>query len=447
MIKKLVILMFFLSAASVTDLLAEYTLSGKLSHDSRVLLDKGIHSKDPGDEDGQRGEFNKSISRLELNVQRVDEEGFSMFGKVWLTCDHLESYYARTYQDNDTSSESNLERLEYDEFMLREGYVTAAFGAFEMKAGQMILNWGRTDEINPVDVVNPEDLSEFYTIDKMERKIPVMLFDGLLYMGDFTLQAVWLPFFEPAVVPSQGPWAQSMLLEFRKMAPDLYASLDFNDRDGAGRRDINNSETAARLSGLVGSFDFGLVFFYGYNDQPAVKIDFANKIYDIIYKQYHGYGFDFAYSSGGCGFRGEFFYRDRILYPHETPSGIDNYESQDFQGIIGADKTYGENLYVNLQVMYTRIFDYKDDILMEEDLVMGMGTVEKKFFREELTVALDFYYGFREKDWMIGPRIEYALTDNFKAKLSGFIVDGPLDSDLGQFKNNDMIILQIAYNF
>ncbi|MCU0821734.1 MAG: hypothetical protein MUC95_04575 [Spirochaetes bacterium] len=296
MIRIIPSLIIFFIIVSGTGLFAEFTLSGKISNDSRVHLDRGIHTDDPSDEHGQRGEFNKSVSRLELNMQRVDEEGFSMFGKVWLTYDHLKTYSDQAYREPDSGSEPDLKRLEYETILLREAYVSANYGAFELRAGEMIINWGRTDEINPIDVVNPEDLSEFYTIDKMERKMPVLLFNGLLYMGDYTLQAVWIPFLEPAVIPSQGPWAQGMLLDFRKNYPDIYANFDFDDRDGAGMRDINNSETAVRLTGLLGSFDFGLVFFYGFNDQPAIRMDAVNNIYDIVYKRYHGYGFDFAYS-------------------------------------------------------------------------------------------------------------------------------------------------------
>lgn len=429
---------------------AEYELNGEISHDSRVFIDEGIHARvnEAGEKDDQKGEFNKSISRLELKLQRYDEEGFSMFCKIWATYDHLDSFYNQTHEETASSEETDIRRLEYDEFMLREAHVSANYGPFQIKAGQMILNWGRTDEINPIDVVNPEDISEFYTIEKMDRKIPVLLFNGLLYMGDFTLQAVWIPFFEPMIIPSRGPWAQKMFLDFRKASPETFEELDFNDRDGAGDRNINHSETAVRLNGFLQSFDFGLVFFYGYNDQPSVFMDPASMTMDITYKRFHGYGFDFAYSIGGYGFRGEFFYRDRILYPYQpSPFALDNYESPDIQSIAGVDKTFFDNLYINIQVMYNRVLDYKDDMIMDEEQIMGMGAVEDKFFRETLTIALDFYYGFKEEDWMLGPRIEYALTDNLKAKASGFIVDGPEDSDLGQFAKNDMVTLQINYNF
>lgn len=138
----------------------------------------------------------------------------------------------------------------------------------------MLLNWGRADEINPIDIVNPEDFSEFYTIDKDERSIPTLLFDGLLYMGNFTLEAVWIPFFKPARVPTKGPWAQRTFMELRELlGNEQFALLDFSAKEKQGKRDIENSETAVRLTGLSGSLDFGLVFFYVFNDLPGLKTD------------------------------------------------------------------------------------------------------------------------------------------------------------------------------
>jgi len=423
-------------------LYAEYEISGNISHDSRVLLDKGIHNED------STGEFNKSISRMELKVQRFDEEGFSMFSNIWITYDHLKPFYEQAYMSGGNSDSSDDRRLDYDELCLREAYVSANYGPLEIKAGQMIENWGRTDEINPIDIINPEDLSEFYTIEKLERKIPVLLFNCLLYIGDFTIQAAYIPFFEPVIIPDRGPWAQKMLVDFRNASPAIYEKLDFQDREKAGKRDIENSETAARLTGLLGSFDFGLVFFWGYNDQPGIKIDPLTQTYDVIYKKYHGYGFDFAYAISGYSLRGEFMYRDRILYGYQpTLFTTDNYESPDLQSVVGIDKTFGDNLYINIQVMYNRILHYKEDMLMDEEAIMGMGAVEDKFFRETLTIALDFYYGFKDEDWMIGPRIEYGLTENLKAKASGYFLDGPEEADLGQYAHNDMVMMQIEYSF
>ncbi|MDY6933966.1 MAG: hypothetical protein SVZ03_07055 [Spirochaetota bacterium] len=80
---------------------------------------------------------------------------------------------------------------------------------------------------------------------------------------------------------------------------EQFALLDFSAKENEGKRDILNSETAARFSGLLGSFDFGLVFFYGFNDLPGLKTevdDLGQPALIVTYRRFHGYGFDFAYS-------------------------------------------------------------------------------------------------------------------------------------------------------
>ena len=429
--------------SSFSSLYAEYDLSGKILHDSRVLTGRGIY------EDNSKGEFTKSISRVELKLERTDESGFGLLGELWATYDHLDSHLE---QYNGSVDEEK--RIDYDEFYIREAYASAGFGPAEFRIGKMLLNWGRTDEINFIDLINPEDLSEFYSIDKQERKIPTLLLDGLLYIGSFTLEAVWLPFFEPARVPSSGPWAQRSLLEAKKffalMGGD-FNELDFSAKDDEGRRDIINSETAIRFSGMLSSFDFGLVFFYGYNDLPALKTD-VNDLGQpapiVTYRRFHGYGLDFTYSVSGYGFRGEALYRDKVLYPLQADiCGLNNHTSPDIQSILGIDRTFGENFYINIQLIYTRILDYAKGIIADEDVFMGMGTVEDKLFDDELKLGLDFYYGFNKRDSQLTPYAEYSLTDNLKAELGVFLICGPDDSDIGQFDENDMVYLRVSYAF
>ncbi|MDY6933965.1 MAG: DUF1302 family protein [Spirochaetota bacterium] len=203
MLQRLLFLILGLSVGMLPYYLyAEYDISGKILHDSRVLTRRGIY------EDNSKGEFIKSISRVELKLKRTDESDFSLFGELWATYDHLDSHLE---QYNGNTDEKK--RIDYDEFYIREAYASASLGPMEFRIGKILLNWGRADEINPVDIVNPEDFSEFYTIDKDERGIPILLFDGLLYMGNFILEAVWIPFFEPTKVPTKGPWAQRTFIE------------------------------------------------------------------------------------------------------------------------------------------------------------------------------------------------------------------------------------------
>ncbi|MDY6933291.1 MAG: DUF1302 family protein [Spirochaetota bacterium] len=442
MLKRILVFIFSLCICLVIRYsYAEYNLSGRVLHDSRILKGRGIYAEN------SRGEFTKSISRMEFRINRTDESGFSLMGELWATYDHLDSY-----ADQFTEREDDTQRIDYDEFYIREAYISANIGPAELKIGKMLINWGRVDEINPIDIVNPEDFSEFYTIEKEERGIPILLADGLLYIGNFTLEAVWIPFFEPARMPTTGPWALKTFIDLQALlTPQQYASLDFSAKENEGKRDILNSETAARFSGLLGSLDFGLVFFYGFNDLPGLKTevdDLGQPALVVTYRRFHGYGFDFAYSIAGYGFRGEALYRDKVLYPLSVSIvGFTNHTSSDIQSVLGIDKTFGDNFYVNVQLIYNRILDHTEDVLADEDLFMGMGTLEDLFFNDELKLGVGFFYGFNEADWLIFPYAEYRLTDNLKAESGVYIICGPDDSDIGQFDENDMVYLRASYSY
>ena len=412
---------------------AEYNLSGEVYHDSQVLTGNGIY------EENSKGEFIKSISRLELEIKRIDEDGFNLLAEFRGTYDHLDP------------EADDVTKNEYDEFELREAYFSVMFGSFELKAGKTIVNWGRADDINPIDLANPEDFSEFYTIDKIDRKIPVLMIDAAYFVGNMTLEAVYIPFFEPAVIPDTGPWAQYGFRQLRDLFPDSYGRIDFQKKDDEGKKDIENSETAVRLSGIFGSFDMGLVFFYGYNDYPALSYtpdSDGQPIFDVTYEKFRGYGTDFEYTIAGYGFRGEILFRDNILYAlTPTMEGLVNEKAVDVQSVIGLDKFYGENFYVNIQMIFNRIFDYKAEMVSDRNYRVVSATFEEKFLNEELLTAIDISYGLDEEDWMITPRVEYYFTYDFVGEIGAYFFAGDEDTQAGQFKENDMVYVRLTYAF
>jgi hypothetical protein len=397
-----------------------------------------------GDAGDSKGEFIKSISRLELKGRRVDEDGVSLFGEIWITYDHLDSFHDQVNGEKTVDPD----RTDYDEFSLREAYATASLGQVDLKAGKAILGWARTDEISPIDIINPEDFREFLTIDRIERKIPALLLDGMFNMDDFALEAVWLPFFEPAIVPSRGIWTPRLMKRFQNiLPPEQYANLDFE----ADKDDISESEIAVRFTGSSGPFDFGLLYFNGHDDFPNIQIDLDDQgqiTSTVVYPRFNGYGFDFAYLLSGYGLRGEVLYRDKILYPLRTlVEGQINRESPDIRSVFGIDRTYGETFYVNAQLVFNKILDYTDDIILDENTFFGTLNIEDKFLDDELKLALQVFYGFNQNDWMIRPYLVYSITDNLKAEFGTYLFSGPEDSEFGQFDDNDMVYLRITYAF
>jgi hypothetical protein len=71
--------------------------------------------------------------------------------------------------------------------------------AFDLRAGMARAVWGRLDEFQPTDVVNPIDLSKFLLEGRSEARLPVALVRGRLFLpAGSTLEGIVVPFFRSA---------------------------------------------------------------------------------------------------------------------------------------------------------------------------------------------------------------------------------------------------------
>ena len=175
----------------------------------------------------------------------------------------------------------------------------------------------------------------------------------------------------------------------------------------------------------------------------------TNKIvFSPVYHRFNGYGVDFGLMLNGYGIRGEFLYRDEVPQPSLSKQGmLYNEITSDFQSIVGVDKFYGDNFYINCQFIFKVINDYCSEMISEEDEHIITVLVENKFYYEQLKTALKFFYGIEESDTVINPFCEYLVTDNLKTTCGAYIFTGSKKSFFGQFDLNDHVYLRIDYSF
>jgi hypothetical protein len=83
-------------------------------------------------------------------------------------------------------------------------YVNLAYEHINFRLGNQIVRWGKADEISPLDVVNPEDLSLGFTRTRSDRKIPVPM-ANLEFLSDaISLQGIYIPFFQKSIFHYYG---------------------------------------------------------------------------------------------------------------------------------------------------------------------------------------------------------------------------------------------------
>jgi hypothetical protein len=75
-------------------------------------------------------------------------------------------------------------------------YIDIVTPHFDLRAGAARLVWGRLDEFQPTDVVNPLDLSRFLMEGRSEARLPVGLVRGRVFLPrSTTIEAVVVPHF------------------------------------------------------------------------------------------------------------------------------------------------------------------------------------------------------------------------------------------------------------
>ena len=72
----------------------------------------------------------------------------------------------------------------------------------DLRIGIQKFAWGRLDEINPTDNLNPEDFRHGITADEIDRKIGVPALRANTYSDIVNVELAWIPWFVPYRLPT-----------------------------------------------------------------------------------------------------------------------------------------------------------------------------------------------------------------------------------------------------
>jgi len=327
---------------------------------------------------------------------------------------------------------------------LYEMYLKYSISKFDFRVGQQLFHWGKADIINPMDNLNPSDLTRMFNADMGFTKIPVLAARIDYYMTDeHRLQAVYIPFFVPAKVDFIGSdWALlkhgipfgNVLHSLEKEVKyfDVYEdflnmvdpkwrehtkeeienSLQGNIDDFAvmPKDNFENFDLGFLYSGKIGSLDYDLCYTHTLDDFPTLHaspelrkaydaiypnidigklltIDFT-KLQDPIIGKFHrvnSTGAAFETGIEGFGIRGEALYTwDRYIYLKDFSLQRQGMLS----GILGIDYLFPHNYYANVQVFEVLTEGDPDKLLWEKYFTFLMVMFRKPFAQEKWEVEL-----------------------------------------------------------
>ena len=396
-------------------------------------------------------------SRNQVRVEDVDDP-ISLRQRLRLDCylghDWIRGF-ASAYFDHDPAVRDwtdDNDKIYYVE--LNEAYLTVDTERMDFVFGKKMMRWGTGDGINPMDLINPRDYRDPIASARADARLPILLANGIFLLGPVTVEGVLIPKAEVNEFPlPDSPWEPEGLRELRRSAESGEIVLAPKEEPDNWFED---AEFAFRVSTVTGGFDLALLYYNGYTDDPAYHRDYltdGRMRFTPRYHRYQAYGFNFAKGFERATIRGELAVKPGLLFPIDSndPSyakDSDGLVSRDlYQGVIGIDRTFFTNLYVNLQ-FFTDLIEDGQEALAARRKTHGLTfEISDKFLDDDLTAGFRGMC-FTSNDGSASEIFaEYKIGDKWLLAPGCMFFNGPKDSRLGQYGENDMIYLRLRYCF
>ncbi len=256
----------------------------------------------------------------------------------------------------------------------------------DLRVGRQIVHWGTADLFNPTANLNALDLEDPLKFGESIANEMIVL--DWAPGGDFILSAVWVPVFQPNLLPRSGqqkigdprgefPFANPQIrLEAEKLRsvwlnrPEYWIvdtpALNFQ----MPKWSFKNSQFGLRVQWMIGLFDMSLSYYRGYDTMPVAKSSVSgtystdNTAADgtpvrgvtsdvtLVYPKKQVIGFDLAgqlpfLDDAGVWFEGAF------VFPRAVSMSFDLR-----QVVPGAKVVHGEAVRDEAYFQYTAGMDY-----------------------------------------------------------------------------------------
>ena len=417
------------------------------------------------DNDTEHSNVFRNRVRIESDWRQTLEQGGKLKAKFSLYSDYL-------YMGGGEKSNH-----EYD-FTIYEGYLKYSCKNLSLTAGKQTVRWGKTDQLSPVDSVNPQDFRLFILPSLEERKIPIWMLKLEGFADNWSWEALYIPWFAKSDIDYfNSDWAifrhlpedvknSSLPPEFKDYADHVLII----DRDKPANT-FTNGEFGGRISGTVKQIDFSLSYLYGWENQPYIKnfpiknlnvdgsfspddledlpnqpdLIFTDERIAITYKRQQVAGFDFETTLGDFGLRGEAAYFNHMSF---LSSNLTSTRKPVFHTVLGLDYTSDSEWYGNIQFSWMKILSYADKILyFEDDNLALMGEISKPVFDHNLEMRLRYNYTFSDSSYYLEPSLTLKYFTDLEVELGANLLGGDKDTLFGSFKENDQFFLRAKYYF
>ena len=315
---------------------------------------------------------------------------------------------------------------------LRELYIGVHRGAVDVRLGKQITAWGRADAVNPTDNLSPDDLT-LLVVDDDDQKTGVSSVRVSLDASGTMVTGLWLTDFHGNTLPVGRPPPGTELTSWP-------------------RGDVA-AQGALRVERSGGRVDWSLSYFSGFDLTPdiAPRGTVADPKIELSYHRLHVLGVDGATVLGRFGVRAE-----AAWIRTEDATGHDaEIKNATVFAVIGADRTFGPYLNVNLQYLVrwvqgftpaeTEVAHLLARISQQQRRIQHGATlrIANRWWHETLDAEVAAVFLGAPWQLAVRPRVAYALTDRWQVEVGADLLDGRAGTLFHELRWNSLAFCEV----
>ena len=359
---------------------------------------------------------------------------------------------------------ADRDRTRHDaHFQVREATIGWSGGAFDIRAGVGTIVWGRLDEVQPTDVINPLDASKYLLEGRADARLPVAHTRVRWFAGEkATVEAVWVPLFTrgryDVLDEASSPF--NLLTDAERCTPSPACPPVAQFIRHEPERSLRTSQGGARLSATTGRVDWALAVYSGFPGfgrisagpiglPPGTPPDFIPPV--IVFETYPRFtmiGGDAETVRGGWAIRGEMAVTtgDTIV-TGTSPLGLHGHS---MRAGIGADRKAGTIRLNGTILVEHRVADAQPQLGIAGGADTNVSLVvggDRGFARDTRTVRVFGAWNVADSSGFARTIGTWSLRDNLSLVGSVGWFFGHGDDAISRFAERDFLTVSLKTYF
>lgn len=341
---------------------------------------------------------------------------------------------------------------------LWDAWVRWSQNGIEIQAGWLLVPWGKSDGVNPTDVLTAKDFRFLSLDDELRRR------------GDWGLRTSWTP------QGGNSPWNWETVIQLRApqsqlLLPNLNVPTGLTLRTDVTER--SRPTVATRLQYLESDWDASLSFYRGTSTLPQFEYQAALSRVQAFYVGLTSVGADFSSSLGNSQV---LRIETAFLFPDNGSSNdlaFGRVQPHHWDTVIGLEHAFDDSWRVQVQALVRHHWNFRP-VSEVRDPNPVVTQIQQAIARSNALVlnfpeatnpggSVRFSYDSIDRTWnasvsvlgylaagsqfLVRPRVTYAPADSWKITGGADFYGGNENLTLGALRGLSTVSAEVAWFF